>query len=266
MNTKELLEMASLDALGLLDEDERRAFERAFREASASLRGQIRREQARLACDETLLPRVEPPASLRERVLGAVRDAMRAVAGPAERAAVAGRINSAAWSWRGRVSPVWRAACIGFATATVVLLTAGFQLQREWNGALTASANAAMADMIREQLGSRFANVLLSPSSRKVAMRAVADNMKGEATLLIDPESRTAFLVARNLPVFEGRYRLVALDDRGAMGSTLTDFAASAGGLVGMPVRLDAAPISASFAIVRASAMGEVGKPVLVSG
>jgi len=265
MNTRELLEMASLDALGLLDDDERRSFECAFRDAPSTIRSEIRREQERLACDESLLPQVEPPASLRVRVMGAVRDAMRAVQAPAAHSEVIARINPGAWSWRGRVSPVWRAACIGFATATVVLLTAGFQLQREWSSANAASTDGAIAEMITKQIGARFVDVLLSDTSQKVALHAADKDLAGEATILIDPESSTAFLVVRDLPAIQGRYRLVAMDDAGHAGPSITDFVSN-GGLVGRPLRLESKQTNSPFAIVRTSARGEIEKPVLISG
>ncbi|RMD64523.1 MAG: hypothetical protein D6824_03890 [Planctomycetota bacterium] len=266
MNTSELLELASLDALGLLDEEERRAFEQAFRHAPASIREQIRREQARLACDDSLLPPVQPPAGLKAKVLRRVREAIEAVRpSPASTGVLATLSSRSAPRWGGRVSPLWRAACIGFATATVVLLTAGFYLQREWNGALAATTDAAFADLIREQMGSQFADVLLAPSARQVAMKPVSDDAQGQATVLVDPESGTGFLVARDLPAIEGRYRLVVADEQGNPLQTLADFASS-GGLIGRPVRLQRDQIAKPFAIVRTSLRGEVEKPVLRGG
>jgi len=265
MNTKELLELASLDALGLLDEDERVEFEKAFRQAPASIREQIRREQARLACDESLLPQVQLPATLRDKVLRRVREAIEAVRPSPAATGVLATIHSHPASWSSRVSPLWRAACIGFATATVVLLSAGFYLQREWNGALAATTDAAFADLIREQMGSQFADVLLAPSARQVALRPASEQARGQATVLVDPESGAGFLVARDLPAIEGRYRLVVADEQGKPLQTLADFA-STGGLIGRPVRLEREQVAKPFAIVRTTLRGEVEAPVLRGG
>ncbi|MEO1130526.1 MAG: hypothetical protein AAFX05_12590, partial [Planctomycetota bacterium] len=117
MTTQELYELASLDALGLLDDDERADFERAFRAAAPEVQAQIRRQQLHAADIEDLLPRVEPPAGLRARVLEAVRQAMSVVRpahmSHAQDSGVLAKIYTS--------MPLWRAACIGFATATVVL-------------------------------------------------------------------------------------------------------------------------------------------------
>ena len=63
-NTRDLLEYAALDALGLLDDAEREEFERAFRAASPEVQAMVRREQTRAADIDAILPRVEAPAGL----------------------------------------------------------------------------------------------------------------------------------------------------------------------------------------------------------
>ena len=64
MTTRELLELASLDAMGLLDDNEHEAFEGAFRAAAPAVQRQVRREQERLTGDTSTLPDVDPPAEL----------------------------------------------------------------------------------------------------------------------------------------------------------------------------------------------------------
>ena len=76
MPREELLELASLDALGLLDEFDSAHFTRSFHAAPASVQDEIRRLQASIATDDALLSDEEPAAGLRGRVLGAVQDAM----------------------------------------------------------------------------------------------------------------------------------------------------------------------------------------------
>ena len=79
MTTHELLELASLDAMGLLDPEEREAFELAFRAAAPALQAQIRREQLRLSYIDGILPVVEPPPGLRARVMAKVREAIESM-------------------------------------------------------------------------------------------------------------------------------------------------------------------------------------------
>ncbi len=76
MTPRELLELASLDALGLLDTVEEAVFTRSFHDAPATVQDEVLRRQAEIANDLSLLPGDEPDANLRERVLKAVADAV----------------------------------------------------------------------------------------------------------------------------------------------------------------------------------------------
>ena len=65
MSIQQLIELAILDAMALLDHEEQDQFDAAFRASSPAVQSQVRREQTRLAVIETLLPDVTPPAGLR---------------------------------------------------------------------------------------------------------------------------------------------------------------------------------------------------------
>jgi hypothetical protein len=225
MTTRELLEMASLDALGLLDDEEREAFERSYRAASPGVQRQVRREQARLASDESLLPQVEPSAGLRDRVLVAVRDAMRSVVRTDGTSDVLARLVPSAVALRRNVSPLWRAACIGFATATVVLLTAGYSIQREWNNAVDRGTSGEIAQFITQKMGAEFSDVLLSPQAEQIAFVPASADATGMAKIFFMRESATAFIVLRDLPEMEGQYSLAVIDDKGQVAQTLASFA-----------------------------------------
>ena len=75
MTRQELLELAALDALGLLDRYEAALYTRSFHYASAPVQDEIVRLQAEIVSDESLLPEEEPDDSLRERVLRKVAEA-----------------------------------------------------------------------------------------------------------------------------------------------------------------------------------------------
>jgi anti-sigma-K factor RskA len=228
-STRELLELASLDALGLLDGDEREAFERAFEAAPRAVREQIRREQGRIAAaDDALLPEVDPPAGLRARVRGAVRDAMDRVRSERD---VVGRIAPNAWSLRRNVSPLWRAACLAFATATISLLVAGFHVRQTYNESLASAADGALAEQIARELGDSFVEVLLSPTAERVALQPVLASAsfdrfegRGEGLLMFDQDAGVGLLVVRNLPVLEGEYEVVLMDDVANVRETLVRF------------------------------------------
>jgi len=72
MRRDELLEMASLDALGMLEADEAAFFSRSFLEAPRMVQDEIRALQASIASDLQLVSDEEPPAFLRNKVIGAV--------------------------------------------------------------------------------------------------------------------------------------------------------------------------------------------------
>src|SRR5262249_53868009 len=130
MKTQELLELAALDALGLLDENERETFDRAFRAAPPALQAQIRREQTRIAGDDWLLPKVQRPIGLRARVLAAWREAVSAVSNRGRARRLVGSL--ALLPSRG-VSPFWRAGAIGCAAATITMGVALFWVQSEYH-------------------------------------------------------------------------------------------------------------------------------------
>src|SRR5262249_14914584 len=129
MKTQELLELAALDALGLLDEAEREAFDRAFRAAPPALQAQIRREQTRIAGDDSLLPKVETPMGLKARVLAAWREAVAAVSNRSRTRRLVGALTL--MPNRG-VNPWWRAGAIACAAASLVLAVGFFTIKHEF--------------------------------------------------------------------------------------------------------------------------------------
>ncbi|MCB9847854.1 MAG: hypothetical protein H6814_05515 [Phycisphaeraceae bacterium] len=265
LKTHEILELARLDAMGMLDEDERVVFEQAFRHASPALQDQIRREQNRLTDIGDLLPDVDPPQDLRARVILRVREAVSAVAG--RNADVIARIEPLAINMRRNVTPLWRAACIGFATATVVLLGFAFNQQSTYDNALQALRNGELAEQISRQLGPQFKDVLFSPTADKVNFVPVADASaaakSGSAVVFIDREKEVALLVCTNLPKVDGQYALVITNDKGEIISTVATFE-SGGELNSQPLPNNIAP-SDRFAIYAMDTSSEPARQVLVS-
>lgn len=213
MSTHELLELASLDALGLLSEEERDGFDRAFRAAAPALQAQLRAEQARMAGDDSLLPVVQPPVGLRARVMAAVREAVQTVGGRQ----VAGRIAPDVLPGRG-VSPLWRAAAIGCLAASIVFAVATLQMQREYEVMHTHLADGVWQEQWVNEFGPRFEQKLYDPAFQKVNFAAVAGNEAMDAMVLVDPATGEAEFLCKNLPELEtGEYQLVVVDDDGGM-------------------------------------------------
>lgn len=261
MTTRELLELASLDAMGLLDDTEHRSFESAFRASAPAVQRQVRREQERLTGDVSTLPEVDPPADLHDRVMDRVREAIGAA-----RQDVVGRLVPGEFSIRANVSPLWRAACIGFATATLVLFGVGYTMQNQYQTAMRVGQSGEIAEIARE-LGPKFVQVLMSPTGERVAFASTVSHTTPEepelqAAIYFDIETKTAFLVCKNLPAVDGdtEYRLVLVDDEGGVADQLARFPYT-GGLVGARVPADAKLTSGTLGIVPVAG----GKPVMLS-
>jgi hypothetical protein len=265
MTTKDLHEFASLDALGLLDYDERRAFEEAFEQAPGGLKASIRREQDRFASVEEFLPDVEQPKGLRARVLSSVRDAVTALNAPADEAdAVAGRIGVSPWSLRRNVSPLWRAACIGFATATVVLVAVGSEIHTQYSEAMTSIEKSAFVDEIQERLGPKFVKVLMSDTADHVrftnAANVETDNA-GNAMVLSDRASGAAMFVCRGLPkIDQGEYRLILVDPVAGVETVVARFTTD-GEFMSKTIE----PIEIEAGMSMTIVGSDTGKPVLTS-
>lgn len=237
LSTAELFELASLDALGLLDEPERREFEEAFQRAPSALRAQLRAQEARMVELESTLPRVEPPATLRARVIAAVQEAYQAA-----RAGRLARLQSLAGSpallpARG-VSPIWRAAAIGCAAAAIVFGVATQMMRERYRELDTAFTTSAALELYMREFGPRFEQMFVDPQTRFVqfqspvvpaAPAAAGDARPVEpgAVLMLNPRSRQATFYCRRLPEESGRYDLVIIAPDGTATRAVLSFIAS---------------------------------------
>lgn len=215
MITRDLFELAHLDVLGLLDDDERREFEQAFREAPPALQAQIRREQLRVTDIDEWLPKAEAPASLKPRVMGAVREAIEAVrAGEGRRAVRA--VGPFALALQRNVSPLWRAAALGFAAATLFV---GYQFLNSvsrFNQVTRLVQSEAEMAVFNTRGGAGFARVLNDPKVTTVAFSAgPGAPTKGEPRAGLYSAAGVGAYLYCSLPKTPGGYRLVAVADDG---------------------------------------------------
>ncbi len=233
MNTHELLEAAQLDALGLLDESERDSFEKAFAGAHPSLKAQIRLEQARLCRLEGVWPDIRPHASLKERVLEAVRAArgVKTAETADARAHVAGRLVPPISNTR-RVSPMWRAAALGFATAAAVCAAMVISLRSETDR-LQASVNATTFYDISKLVGPANMNdIIFNANTKRVVFNASGPRMgkmaSGEAVVFFNPDRTSMRLVASNVVLNDGEsLRLCVVDADGKIVNEVQEFKAT---------------------------------------
>lgn len=214
MKTQELLELAALDALGLLDEHEREAFDRAFRAAPPALQAQIRGEQTRIAKDESLLPEVDAPLGLRAKVLARWREAVSA-----KRRFVPPLLPSSG------VSPIWRMAAVGALAATIVVGVSSLQIQSEFKKLAAAANDLKVSQAFSQEFGQSFEEVFMNPNVEKVAYQPKAD-FGGQVALLLNrnkidenPKDKTPMVTGhfycRQFPSSPVQYQIVLADKQG---------------------------------------------------
>lgn len=250
MTIQELLESAQLDALGLLDEQDREAFERAFDAAPAPLQTQLRREQARLCRVDALLPQVDLPESLWPRVRDAVRQAQLTAASDAQATMLSAHAGMATHAGTDRtarplpmaraagVSRLWRAASIGFATAAVVLGAALVHLRATAERQTETSNENGVMNALVQGFGREFVQEMLTgPDTMKYAMTPAQEG-RYRAAIWTDPRWPRAQLYCEVAATPGHTIRLVELDAAGAVVRELDEFESN-GSMLQRQIRLE---------------------------
>lgn len=234
MHRDELLELAALEAYGLLDDYESTMFNRSYHLASAAVKQEIVQLQEHLAADESLLPDEGPPEHLRERVLAAVSEAIeREVPGPI--ANIGGRSDQhTESSWRARSErrrdegtvhavlgttsgQFWRAASFMMGAGAVVLAYMLF-ITIQHNHELTLlTIEQNTSAQIEQLIGPTSKDFIFDSSTRVVTFASDDPDASYRATLLIREEAGDAFLITDGLPSYgdEQLLRLTVNDARG---------------------------------------------------
>lgn len=228
MNTRDLIEYATLDLMGFLDERESAAYQEAFRKAPPAVQAQVRAAQLRVADDEARLslPRISPPVGMRAKVVATVMEAINAMR--AEPLARIGVGSSRSWI---NSAPLWRAACIGFATATLVLAGFGYKVSRDNRAIAEGSRGIDILDTLVKASDAKFPSLLANPKTITVAFNPTSTEgaFKPAARLYIDPEKKIGYLMLSNLPAAAGAYTIVVQSSPGAAATVLKQFEASPG-------------------------------------
>lgn len=224
MNTQDLIELTTLHALGMLDDDERAAYESALEAASPELRARVLHEARRMADLGDLLPDEQPTPELRELVLAAVRAAMREQEVERRIAAtphIAGRIDPARRATaqprmpRGtRVHAVWRAAAIGLAAATVALTVVSVNIR----GTYRQLDNELLLADLYDRMGAEYVDsMIFDAKSVKVAFSPVDPSVTASVAAWTNPDWSSQRLFIKNLKPQPNNepYRLVVLDAEG---------------------------------------------------
>lgn len=235
MTTQELIENAVLDAMGLLDEDEARAFDRAYRAASPELQAHVRCEQTRLSNIQQLLPQVDPPSGMRAAVIEAVRVAISEQLVEQPRPALTLTPSK-------KVNPIWRATAIGSLAAAVALAFATLQMHSQFGQLEQALNTNRLLDEITQTYGSRFVqDTLFDSQTRRVVFSPTANqSYQGQASVWFNPDWSAARLFVMNLTKgTPGTFHLAVIDDQGREVERLYTFESRGGlGQEEVPVNL----------------------------
>ena len=279
-NREELLEIAPLEALGLLDEVEARRFTLGFDAATNGVQDEIRDLQAAVAVEFGSVGGDTPDRALRYRVLAAMSAAVEAddvscapiasIGSPgAMRPAVPARdagLDVSIGDLNGnanrrerdtRSSTLWRAAALALGSGLLVTLYFTNQLS------LTARnlAQLALLDLnksdLREQVGPSYAKFIESGTAVAVSLGGASGS--GAAVMFVEPSTNEGLFLAFDLGEDTGPFRLVARDQ--ASGevmelAVLDNFSE----LAAVQVDLTNVPLGSTFALVDMT-----GREILVS-
>jgi len=234
MTPRELLELASLDALALLDTVEEAIYTRSFHDAPATVQDEVLRLQAEIADDLSLLPGDEPDPQLRERVLKAVAEAIERNDSTLAPLARIGRLRSTSGHDTGTrfgvggTGQFWRAAT--FVLAGVSLIMAYFMaMGRQASDDVTAAAlwgNASALDLLLTPPAKQW----LLDDSTKIALQRVDANDPYRGSLYVNKATRKALILLENFPASDGKdYVLQVVMENGGPAKRLQTFRTNAG-------------------------------------
>lgn len=200
MTREELIELAALDAVGLLSEYEAALFTRSFHHASAAVQDEILNLQAEIAADTALLPSEDPEDSLRDRVLAAVADAIEKDAEPLSPIATIGRsrrsqrIASAPRTRMSRSGHFWRAAAFAMMTTTIVM---GYF----WNDARTEVSTIKelllpwqTGNEITELVGPGWKDFVGNPTCQEIHLQTVDNSRGGPGVVYVNDRTDEVFV------------------------------------------------------------------------
>ncbi len=233
MTPRQLLELASLDALGLLDDVESAMYTRSFHDAPATVQDEVLRLQGEIANDPVLLPGEEPDPELRERVLKAVADALARDDSLAPLARIGRQRRIADRDIDTRVTlggsgQFWRAA--SFAMAGVSLIMAYFMAMGRQASDDVAAAALWNNTVELEVLLSPLATAFLLDDSTKVDLHPLNPTAVYNASLYVNRESGLALILVSNLPAAKGEaYVLQAVVPGSSEPTPVKRFRAEAG-------------------------------------
>ena len=237
LSREELLELAPLEALGLLDSVEEHQFDKGFQAAAPSVQDEVRDLQAAVAAEFGSVSADQPDRALRFRVLAALSAAVESddaavapIAAIGNPASFQRRLDEAATrslqsdhhvadavrrDRAARSSMLWRAAALALGSGLLVTLFFANRLSDTARDlahlALSNQNRIALQDDLRDQVGPTYASYLDSTSA--VVHSMVGTPGLGAGVFFVEPLNQTGLFIAFDVPEDRGPFTLVAIDE-----------------------------------------------------
>ena len=197
---KQLLELAVLDAHGLLDSIESDLFNCAFLDAPVALQEEIQKIQEKLALDESLLPDDLPDATLRKRVLDAVAKAADDEANRLAPLALIGARAGASRNYQKSIgTSAWRAVAMVLFGVSVVLAAFAINAVDRANDITKYALNADAEQTIADLVGAEFGEFIRNPSAPAVGLERTDGNTTGYIRVAINEYTGIGYIFAIDL-------------------------------------------------------------------
>ena len=269
LGRSELLELAPLEALGLLDDIEERRFDIGYSEASTAIQSEVQDLQAAVAAEFGSASKDGPDRSLRYRVLASLSAAIdaddtacapiAAIGDPtayrrspnqtttelhADAVANAVRVDRAA-----RSAMLWRAAALTFGCGLLVVLFFANNLAQTTRDLAHLALSNEVRLELRERVGFTYLSYLDSSTAEVVALGGTTGD--GAGVLFIEVKNNSGLFVAFDLPESEGPFTLVAVDPTSGVRTQLATVA-NAGQFAAMEFALSNQTAGSVFEVLNA--------------
>ena len=161
---EQLLELAVLEAHGLLEPIESELFTKSFHDAPASVQDQIIQLQRDFAVDTTLLPTDTPSSSLKQKVLRSVTDAADQEAERlAPLALIGARASASKATRKTKQTHIWRIVALILFGVSVVLGIVAVDTQRRIDTLTQIAMNVDSETTIANAIPSQFKAFIANP-------------------------------------------------------------------------------------------------------
>jgi len=226
----ELVEMASLDAFGLLDAEDALEFEDAFLAVPENVRISIRNLQAELVTDERLIGSDEPDESLRTRVLERVSKAISegdkalqplAMIGPGTSPQSTNTIERSAFSqslW------TWRAVALVLLGVSITLAVFGIVADRNHRDLIQA-INSRQAQFVLNQAPGLHNQIAWPTDNQEYLVASLVDPVAntGRVRIFTNPDG-TNPKIAYDLDRQTQPLTIYAIDEAGEFGEPGSEY------------------------------------------